>query len=125
MRAMVSVLSLVVGACTVAPHWSKETSWPGSGVGRIENRGDSPSGPVGGPQKGLPLVTVFGEPVVRAPYVTPFRTPHTFHYQVRSPDGTLHVIASEAEFEVGTCIAFSGYADGPSRTHWSLGRATL
>lgn len=98
MRAIVSVLSLVVGACTVAPHWSKETGWPGSGVGRIESRGESPSGTVGGPQKGLPLVTVFGGAVVREPYVTPVRTPHTFHYKVRSPDGTLQ------QFEVRSLL---------------------
>ena len=113
----------LLASCTVAPHWSRETDWPGRGVGKVESRGESLPGPAGGPQPDI-YVPV-GRVLVPVPYVSPFRTSHTFHYQIRSSDGTLHIVASETDFEVGACVEFSGFADGPSRTHWSLGRATL
>jgi hypothetical protein len=47
------------------------------------------------------------------------------NYEVRAKDGTLHLIFSDETFEIGECVAFQGFSDGPSRTQWSQGRVTL
>ena len=125
--AFLSVLSLA--ACTLGPHYPRETDYPGAAAGIVEVRTESVPGPaVYGPD-GRPAVAevpVKGYPLpLRIETGALIRTPHYFHYQVRAKDGTLHILASDLPFEVGSCVAFSGYADGPSRTHWSLGRVTL
>jgi hypothetical protein len=46
-------------------------------------------------------------------------------YELRANDGTLLIVQSTSEFAIGACVMLSGYADGPSRTHFSFGRAQL
>src|SRR5688572_6375233 len=105
MAAATALLSGCIG-----PHWSRETEWPGSGLGVIELRRDH-SGT---------------EPHAIGNVIVPLRIePRSFHYEIRSPDGTLHIVRSDTPFKVGACVKFSGHADGPSRTHWSYGRVTL
>jgi hypothetical protein len=131
MKARVGVV-LVLAASLAAcggpySHFGRETSWPGSAVGRVVASTFSPSAPaVVGPD-GKPVeVPIFlkGRPV-------PIRvaaggsTPEHYHYQVQANDGTLLILQSDARLPVGACIAISGYADGPSMTHWSFGRAKV
>ena len=123
------LIAVSLPACVVGPHYSLETNYPGTGVGIVEARSESPSTPVADLVEPKPD---FGEKYSAPAALGVFigrqigpRTPRTFHYQVRSSDGTLHIIGSEAEHEIGSCVAFSGFADGPSRTHWSSRRVTL
>ena len=46
-------------------------------------------------------------------------------FEVKASDGTTHIVGTQTAFSVGDCISFEGYADGPSRTHWSTGRVTV
>src|SRR5438067_959127 len=98
MRYKVVLTALSLSACTFSIP--RETPYPGSGLGKIER---------GARSKPSLLLLYEG----------------SFHYQIRAKDGTLHILANKVEFQIGDCVAFSGYADGPSRTHWSSGRTTL
>lgn len=126
-RYVVTLLLCAVSACTVPVPIPKETPYPGSGFGRIESRGQSFASPVTVDEKGRPItlrVPVVGVGLIETnSSVVQYRG--SFHYQIRAQDGTLHILANESEFQVGDCVRFSGYADGPSRTHWSRGRTTL
>jgi hypothetical protein len=116
---------VVLTACAAPVPYSTETAWPGSGTGKVEARTESESGPQvvdrDGNQATLPL-RFLG---INRDVPLGGRIPRHFHYQVRALDGTMHLIQSEGEFAVGSCVAFSGYADGPSRTHWSRGRVQV
>src|SRR5262245_46960449 len=113
-------------ACTVRPHWSTETDYPANAIARVVSRSGVPSAPVADPSTPLsvrfvgtkygaiPIVTGGGGLVRTTPYI---------HYELRTNDGRTLLVQSEVDFGLGACIALSGYADGPSRTHYSLGRA--
>jgi hypothetical protein len=134
MRLVITVLSapwyVILLGCTVAPHWSNETDYPGSAIAKVVRRNDVPSTPLVEPSEKplsinivntrhgpLPVVTGDGSGLVRSTA--------RFDYELRTNDGTLLIVQSESAFEVGACLAVTGYADGPSRTHYSLGRARL
>ena len=113
----IALAILPLAGCVVKMPYKYETDYPGNGVGRIEKRVDVPSSPIGN-------VTVpVGKLFVKLP--APQRYPGRIQYQIRGNDGTLHILSSDVPFEVGSCVAFAGFADGPSRTHWSFGRVTL
>src|SRR5688572_20593081 len=89
-----------LSGCPMPLHYSTETAWPGSAVGKVEARTESPSGPaILGPD-GKPLVApvfIKGAPVpLQLPVGETVRTPRHFHYQIRDRDGTLHILQSEA-----------------------------
>lgn len=121
------IAALLLAACTASPPYSLVTDYPGTGLGKIEVRTESASGPaVVGPDGKPPDINVpVGKVFVSLPGVAVLKIPRHFHYQIRAKDGTLHIAATESEFEVGSCVSFSGYADGPSRTHWSRGRVKV
>ena len=100
------------------------TDWPGSGYGRVESRIDQ--GPSRMTESGSSVPVVVGGAGLGV--VDPgewMRTPALSHYEVRSPDGTVHVISSERAFAEGACVEWTGYADSPARTHWSWRRVDL
>jgi hypothetical protein len=124
--ALLFVLAFHMG-CTLGPHYSVETDYPGSAVGKIEVRKDFGAAPAvvnrDGTAATIPvLVGPVVVPVTSAPFL---RTPSGIRYEIRVKDGTLLLVDAKDEFDVGACVRVSGYADGPSRTHWSLGRAKL
>jgi hypothetical protein len=107
---------MLLAGCVTKMPYSYVTDYAGNGIGRIEKRVDVPSASA----VTVPVrvgVTVFEIP-------GPVRYPGRIQYQIRSSDGTLHVLSSDIPFEIGSCVAFAGFADGPSRTHWSFGRVT-
>jgi hypothetical protein len=119
----ISVLAMILWTTTACGPWHKrETDYPGEGVGIIETRTGSGGGVSASSITLVPVGKIL-VPIPAGEVSTP--TPGKFHYQIRSRDGTLHILANDVAFDVGTCVAFSGYADGPSRTHWSFGRTTL
>ena len=121
------VMLLAISGCTLGPHYSLETDYPGTAVGVIELRRDERSRPAVLNRDG----TAANIPVVVGPVVVPvssaglFRTPSAIRYEIRASDGTVLLVDVRDQFQVGDCVRVSGYADGPSRTHWSLGRAKL
>lgn len=119
MKQLLSALILVVShGCSLYPFYPRQTPYPGSGLGIVEAIRESKPAPTV-TYRGAPL---WGPPPFGLPAV---ESPHHFHYQIRDKDGTLHIVGSEVRVKVGSCVAFSGYADGPSRTHWSLSRVML
>lgn len=118
-----SVLAVMFGATAgCAPWHQRQTDYPGEGTGIVESR-TGPGGDVSARSSTLiPVGNIF-VPVPEREIVIP--TPGKFRYQIRARDGTLHLVANDAAFDVGACVAFSGYADGPSRTHWSFGRTVM
>ena len=120
------LLVLLIAGCTSAPQYSVETNYPGSAVGKVEARWNSGSRPKVVNRDGSPATI----PVPVGPLVVPitsglFRTPPSTRYEIRTADGTLLLVDANEEFDVGACVRVSGYADGPSRTQWSLGRSKL
>jgi hypothetical protein len=101
---------LVLVACSVPSYRLTETEYPVSVVARVAQRsGDWQHSPI-------PIVTRSGEVI---------RTRARIDYELRTDDGTILIVQATSEFPVGACVALSGYADGPSRTHFSVGRAQL
>jgi hypothetical protein len=101
------------------PLFMQKTEWPGSGVGKIEAKGETTTGPtVTGPGGSQASVMV---PISGALIMLPLGRGGSRHfdYYLRDKNGTIHVVQSTMQFEVGDCLAFSGYADGPSRTYWT------
>lgn len=118
-------IALVVGACTPYPV---QTDYPGSGLGTIQARTERGGGPTAFGPDGKPVV--YRIPVIGKNTGFQVETSGppgstSFVYEIRGVDGTVHIVGSKSPFAIGSCVAFSGYADGPSRTHWSVGRVTL
>jgi hypothetical protein len=105
-----SVAFLLLVACSVPYYRSTETEYPAEVVARVAKRTDPQHSPI-------PIVTESGE-VIRSRGVR-------IDYELRTNDGTLLIVQTTSEFPVGTCVKLSGYADGPSRTHFSFRRAQL
>jgi hypothetical protein len=100
---------LLLVACSVPSDRFTETAYPASLVARVVKRTGVQHSPI-------PIVTESGEVI---------RSKARIDYELRTNDGTLLIVQATSEFSVGTCVALSGYADGPSRTHFSFGRAQL
>jgi hypothetical protein len=118
-----AVSSLLI-ACTVGPFYSTTTSYPGEGAGIIEKSSVVASAPL---TEDTRIVAVpVGKGFVPIP-VSGSVVRHTGRvvYEIRSADGTLHILSTPELFERGTCVAWKGFADGPSRTHWSMGRVQV
>lgn len=117
-------VAFVLSACTSVPY-AHDTAYPGSAFGKIEIRSQyGGTDPSVNPAT-VPVLVPAGKTLVLIDLpVTPV-APIRHHYQIRSPDGTLHIVSTELDFPVGSCVAWSGYADGPSRTHWSMGRVEV
>jgi hypothetical protein len=131
MRFAASLAAAVaLSGCTMGMRYSTVTDWPGSGYGRVETRIDrGPARCCGAMmERGVTVVPIGGVfvPIPVQPIgVNPWTTPALSHYEIRSPDGTLHIISDEKAFPEGACVAWTGYADSPARTHWSWGRVEL
>jgi hypothetical protein len=115
LRIVSTVLSgaaFLLLACSVpSSRRTTETEYPAKLVARVAKR-------TGGEQHSpIPIVTESGE-VIRSRAVR-------IDYELRANDGTLLIVQATSEFPVGACVMLSGYADGPSRTHFSFGRAQL
>ena len=126
---MIRIAGLLAAAaalsgCTGGLRYATETEWPGSGHGRVESRIDQGPSRLTESGAGAPVV-VGGAVLGQVDSGAWLRTPALSHYEVRSPDGTLHIISSERAFPEGSCVAWTGYADSPARTHWSWGRVEL
>lgn len=121
------LLASLVG-CTVRPYWSTETSYPANEIARVVKRNGVASAAIVDPSTPL-AITIVGTKHGAIPVVTGdggiVRTTPYIHYELRTNSGEILLVQSESVFELGTCLALSGYADGPSRTHYSLGRARL
>jgi len=132
-RASGHLLGLLVVSsvlsCSVPPHWTTETDYPATAIARVVKRSDIPSTPLVDPQENPPSIIIV--PTRSGPILIATgshgiaRSASRIDYELRTKDGTLLVVQTSTEFPVGTCVALSGYADGPSRTHFSLGRAQL
>jgi len=114
---------VLAGGCAPYPL---QTDYSGGAVGKIQSRTERGGGPTAFGPDGKPYVA----PVPVGGVVIPVESgglpgSRSYIYEIRAADGTLHIVGSRATFEIGSCVAFSGYADGPSRTHWSVGRVTL
>lgn len=110
----IPMATLLVVSFSLPPALLSQTGYPATAVGRIAKRtvqgsGDTRTSPI-------PAVTKTGEIV---------RTTARIGYELRADDGTVLIVQTTSDFPVGACVAVSGYADGPSRTHFSFGRATL
>jgi len=104
-----------------------ETEYPATVVGRVAKRTVAGSVPIVDPKENptattytphspIPMVTSSGEVIRARPRIA---------YELRANDGTLLIVQAASDFPVGACVVLSGYADGPSRTHFSFGRARL
>jgi hypothetical protein len=127
-RLFTSLLLALLGACTVRPYWPTETDYPANAIARVVKRNGIASAPIVDPSTPL-SISIVGTKHGAIPFVTGDgglvrTTPYT-HYELLTNDGEILLVQSESEFALGTCVALSGYADGPSRTHYSLGRARL
>jgi hypothetical protein len=107
--ALIGALFLPLVACSVQPHSSRETEYPATVVARVAKRTIVQHSPI-------PIVKESGEVV---------RSSARVDYELRASDGTILVVQATSEFPVGACVRLFGYADGPSRTHFSFGRAEL
>jgi hypothetical protein len=98
-------------ACSVpSSRRLTETDYPEKVVARVAKR-------TGGEQHSpIPIVTESGEVI---------RSMARIDYELRTNDGLLLIVQATSEFPVGACVMLSGYADGPSRTHFSFGKAQL
>lgn len=125
--ALPLLIVAICTGCTFGPPYSLETDWPGSGFGRIETRAVAESAPaVYGPDgKPARIPLLIGGVFVPVDSGVLYRTARRVSYQVRADDGTLHIVSSDVDIEQGACISWIGYADGPSRTHWSMGRVQV
>src|SRR5215510_12874994 len=119
--------ALLLTACSAQPRLPAETDYPATVVGRIVKRTVAGSAPIVDPKENptatthtphspIPVVTSSGEVIRAGPRIA---------YELRAKDGTLLIAQAASDFPVGACVALSGYADGPSRTHFSFGRARL
>jgi hypothetical protein len=120
-------VAITAAGCTVGPYYPMKTDYPGGGLGRIEDRavvGSAPSfyGPDGKPAR-IPVLVGANPTTIDSGVL--YRTAGRVVYQIRDADGALHVVSTERDFEVGSCVRWAGYADGPSRTHWSMGRVQV
>ena len=106
---LIGAAFLLLVACSVQSHRSTDTGYPATVVARVVKRTGVQHSPI-------PIVTESGEVV---------RGKTRIDYELRANDGTLLVVQATSEFPVGACVMLSGYADGPSRTHFSFGRAHL
>ncbi len=113
--------------CTVGPHYPTETAYPGSGFGKVLVVSFIESAPAFYGQDGKPFVIqipIEGQ-TFQMDTALLHRTPNRVDYHIQGSDGTLHIMSSTVAFPKGACIAWTGYADGPSRTHWSFGRVRM
>ncbi|MCE2999643.1 MAG: hypothetical protein ACK59Y_10560 [Betaproteobacteria bacterium] len=120
-------VALLAGCGGPYSRFGRGTDWPGTAVGRVVASTFSPSGPVVIGPDGKPIYIVI--PIQGTGLAIQGRlggdTPEHYHYQIQKNDGTLLVLQSEARIPTGACIVISGYADGPSMTHWSFGRTKV
>ena len=107
---LVGAASLLLVACSTPRHWSAQTGYPATIVAWVANR------TTGLQHSPIPAVKADGELV---------RSKTRIDYELRANDGTVLIVQTTSEFPVGACVMVSGYADGPSRTHFSFGRAQL
>jgi len=118
--------ALLLTACSAQHRLPAETEYPATVVGRVAKRTVAGSSPIAEkenptaitqtPHSSIPIVTSSGEVIRVRPRIA---------YELRANDGTLLIVQATSDFPVGACVALSGYADGPSRTHFSFGRAAL
>ena len=107
---LVGAASLLLVACSTPRHWSTQTDYPATIVARVAKR------TTGLQHSPIPIVKADGELV---------RSKARIDYELRANHGTVLIVQTTSEFPVGACVMLSGYADGPSRTHFSFGRAQL
>lgn len=121
-RSCAAALLPVALAGCVLPY-SGETPYPGSGLGKIVSRAEHSGITVNGIEDALFMMkdksTRFAHPLEIE------GSPTRFVYEVESTDGTLHIVSAHELFPVGSCVSWAGFADGPSRTHWSMGRVEV
>ena len=119
--------ALLLTACAAQPRLPAETEYPATVVGRVAQRTVAGSVPIVDPKENptattytphspIPMVTSSGEVIRARPRIA---------YELRANDGALLIVQATSDFPVGACVVLSGYADGPSRTHFSFGQARL
>lgn len=126
----ISLLSIVFWLSACAGHLSSTTDYPGGAAGKIQSRTARGGGPIF-ESDGRPPLTI--QVPVKGAATVPVPIPQgtysfegrSFNYEILDARGTLHIVQHDTLFEVGDCVEFSGYADGPSRTHWSRPRVTM
>jgi hypothetical protein len=106
---LIGAIFLLLVGCSVQSHSPRETEYPATVIARVANRSSVQHSPI-------PIVKESGEVVRSAARVD---------YELRANDGTILIVQATSEFPVGACVTLFGYADGPSRTHFSFGRAQL
>lgn len=113
-------------ACAVTLRAAPEADYPGSATGRIEARTERRPPKSIVPDRRPADALLPGHRVLfSVPAASARRIRSTFLYEIRAIDGVVHIVGSFQDFEMGACVSISGYADGPSRTHWSPGRVKL
>lgn len=120
-RCAAASLLLFVAGC-ILPY-SRETPYPGSGLGKVVSRAQYGGITVSGIEEALFMPTNKSMPFRDPPKIE--GSPTRFRYEVQSADGTLHIVSTDDSFPVGSCVSWAGFADGPSRTHWSMGRVEV
>ncbi len=120
------LLAALLTACG-GPPLARETAYPGSGTGRVEKRTPHGGGPTVFRPDGTPGMTVY---VPAGGVMVPMRmpspeAPRYFTYEIRTRDDSLVIVQADKPLDPGACVEYSGHADGPSMSHWSLGRVTI
>ena len=121
LRFSAALLPVVLAGC-VLPY-SRETPYPGSGLGKIVSRAEYGGITVSEIENGLFMPKGKSMSFSNAPKIE--GAPARYVYEVQSADGTLHIVSTRETFPVGSCVSWTGFADGPSRTHWSMGRVEV
>ncbi len=112
-RLVVLLAAMQAGCTATNPALPPVTQYPGTAMGTVVARLFSPrTSAVDAPGAGIFDLLL--------PH-----WPAQFHYRIRDSAGVEHIVGAKEDFPFGACVRVEGYADGPSRTHWSYGRVTL
>jgi hypothetical protein len=105
---------LALAGFLLAPALLSQTGYPATAVARVTKRATEGSRDTH--HSPIPAITQTGEVL---------RSRARIDYELRANDGSVLIVQTASDFPVGACVTVSGYADGPSRTHFSFGRAKL
>jgi len=110
----ITIAALALTAFLLPPALHSQTGYPATAIARVTKR--AAEGSRDTHYSPIPAITQTGEVV---------RSAARIDYELRAEDGRVLIVQTTSDFPVGACVTVSGDADGPSRTHFSFGRAKL
>lgn len=113
-QSPIAAVVLPLAVCLLPATLFPETGFPATVVARVAKR--TVEGSADTRHSPIPVVTETGEVA---------RSSARIDYELRANDSTVLIVRTTSDFPVGACVTLSGYADGPSRTHFSFGKAKL